>query len=169
MSLTRGCSRRGRSSDGVFQKNPQANAFWHFINTICQLDMLPRELCGAQMEMTAVDLCAKAAVTLLDADGFVYHLYNPHYETVSQILHALNRRCLPVSREEFEGYLKNQAVSASPSFAVFLSQYQRALQIPARIAPTCTATVQALQKRGFTWPPLQTAILLRGYVTEKGC
>ena len=45
----------GRSTDGVFQKNPEENMYYLFVNAIASLGALPEELADLTMDLTPVD------------------------------------------------------------------------------------------------------------------
>ena len=55
----------GRSSDGVFQRNAQNNAFLGFIRGLQYLEQMPASFADMPIEITAVDECARAIVALL--------------------------------------------------------------------------------------------------------
>ena len=59
----------GRQSDGVFQRNFGSNAFFGLVHGITCLDMISTDLAQMEMELTAVNQCAKALVLLLKEPG----------------------------------------------------------------------------------------------------
>ena len=90
----------GRSSDGVFQKNPSTNAFWGLVGGMIELGLVSRELADMPMDTTAVDECASAAATLIEKGSqMVYHLYNPQMRTVREMITQLGL----FVREDFPG------------------------------------------------------------------
>ena len=62
----------GRSTDGVFQKNPDSNAFYGMIQGLRCLERFPASMTGLSLEITAVDECARAIVALSRASAGIY-------------------------------------------------------------------------------------------------
>ena len=54
----------GRSTDGVFQKNPESNAFYRLLKGLMKMDAIPVSVVNEPVELTAVDLCAWGVVAL---------------------------------------------------------------------------------------------------------
>ncbi|MDD6235859.1 MAG: amino acid adenylation domain-containing protein [Clostridiales bacterium] len=155
----------GRSSDGMFQKNAQSNAFWGLVNGMVCLDMISKDLAELPLEMTAVDDCAKAAVLLMRSEGPVYHLFNPNILTVEDILKAIGKPLPVADREVFERHLKEKCrAGLGIRLAPLLSQYQRLMQVPFRITPVCHDTEQELQKYHFSWRKADPSVLLRDFL-----
>lgn len=155
----------GRSSDGMFQKNAESNAFWGLVNGMTCLDMISGELAELPMEMTSVDDCAGAAVLLMESEGPVYHLFNPHILTVEEILKAVGKPLSVTDREHFEAHLKEKCQSGlGIRLAPLLSQYQRLMRVPFRITPVCDITGEELRKLRFRWPETEPSVLLRDFI-----
>ncbi len=159
----------GRSSDGVFQKNPASNAFWGLVSGIIQLGFVSRELADMPMDTTAVDECASAAVSLIEnGTQLVYHLYNPQMLTVREMIAGLGLDVREVSQEEFEASLRSHTrFGGSTELNMLLNQYQRFMQVPVRIAPECTQTVDCLARLGFSWKAPKIDRLLMGFIPEE--
>ena len=67
----------GRSLDGVFQRNPENNMYYLFVNAIAALGALPKELEELPMDLTPVDFAAKAVVSLRGCGMTAAHIMNP--------------------------------------------------------------------------------------------
>lgn len=82
----------GRSTDGVFQKNIQDNAFYNKIKEIINLEIIPNSLLNIMVDLTPIDLVSKAIVLLLHSkeNNIVYHLYNNNLISVNEICKILN-------------------------------------------------------------------------------
>ena len=155
----------GRSSDGVFQKNAESNAFWGLVNGMVCLDMISKDLAELPLEMTAVDDCAKAAVLLMQSEGPVYHLFNPNILTVQDILKAIGKPLSVTTDEIFEQHLKEQCrAGLGIRLAPLISQYQRLMQVPFRITPVCYDTRRELQKHHFAWTAIDPTVLLHDFL-----
>lgn len=85
----------GRSTDGVFQKNPETNAFYRLLQGLLKLDAIPASVMNEPVELTAVDLCAKGVVALRNGVRTVYHLFNPNTIPLRELLRNLNHAAQP--------------------------------------------------------------------------
>ena len=158
----------GRSSDGVFQINPKNNAFWQFINGLAAFRSAPEELLSAEIEVTAVDECAEAVVSLLSTGMDVCHIFNPHLITMREAAAACGIRPALCSREEFERALYAKSIgSADPLMTMFFVQYQRMLTVVPRIRPVCDKTAAELERNGFLWKKPDPNVLLSSFRGEK--
>ena len=155
----------GRSSDGVFQKNPDSNAFYSFVKGMEALELCPRCFVGLPMELTAVDQCAKAIAALLDAGGFTFHVCNPYTVPLRDIVTAVKGKKLPeVDEMEFERHLSQKlAEGLGMKLAALVEQYNRLRTIPQNIFPDCTETSKQLSARGFHWKEPDLGLLLRSF------
>ena len=120
----------GRSSDGVFQKNPESNAFWGLVSGIVQAGMVPTELSDMVLDTTAVDECAAAALLLIQkGSGMVYHLFNPEMDSVREMIETMGANIVETSREQFEDRLRSLlAAGGSVSLSMLLSQYKMCIR-----------------------------------------
>ena len=158
----------GRQSDGVFQRNFGSNAFFGLVHGITCLDMISTDLAQMEMELTAVDQCAKALVLLLKEPGPVYHLFNPHKIPVRDILTALDHPLPEVEPPVFEAHIREKlSQGLGPRLSLLLSEYNRFKQVPFRIAPDCTFTENVLSKYNFCWERPDPAQLLSSFITDE--
>ena len=65
-----------RQSDGIFQKNPQTNAFYRLIRGMAELGRYPRILNEIPFEMTPVDFAVEAIVKLFASSKKCFHIMN---------------------------------------------------------------------------------------------
>lgn len=155
----------GRSSDGIFQRNPDTNAFCQIVRALAGMKVVSEELAALPIELTAVDECARAAALLTEADGFTYHVFNPCMVTVGTIAEKLGVPWKHTDQESFEEYLKAESASGDKkTLAPFLAAYTRLKQVPARIRPDCARSERALKKLGFHWSDPDPAILLSHFM-----
>ena len=69
----------GRYSDGKFQLHPEKNAFANRLKSFLSIAAVPESMLSQSVEMTPVDLCAKAIVGICasqTAKNLIYHIYN---------------------------------------------------------------------------------------------
>lgn len=156
----------GRSSDGVFQKNPKTNAFWGLVSGILKAGMVPDVLAELPLDTTAVDECARAALMLAkQGSRMTYHIYNPQMKTVGEMITCMGLELKLVSREEFEARLRRMAGDCQDiSISMLLTQYYRFMQVPVRISPVCRITEKELEHLGFTWKTPDIECLLSAFV-----
>jgi amino acid adenylation domain-containing protein/thioester reductase-like protein len=79
----------GRYSDGGFQQNFEANAFYNILMMILKYHILPNTMVNEFLEFTPVDYCAKAIFELIfnmETSHYVFHLFNENYIRVSELL-----------------------------------------------------------------------------------
>lgn len=84
----------GRYSDGFFQKNINANAFYSRIRSLVNLKIITKAMLNQQIEFTPVDECAKAIVLLARTKQFdnkIFHLFNHNLIAVKDILNVLKK------------------------------------------------------------------------------
>jgi len=156
----------GRSTDGVFQKNAQDNAFWGLVQGMSCLNEIASELNNMQMEMTAVDDCARAAVMLLDEDsGEIFHIFNPHTMMVRDILKDLKINAKETDKLSFERHIRQKASDGLASkISLLLSEYERFMLIPQNALPVCRYTEERLKELGFEWKEPKPSCLLRMFI-----
>lgn len=101
----------GRYSDGVFQENISANAFYSRIKSLISLRKVSNSMLKQELEFTPVDLCTKAIVLLSKTkltENRVFHLYDHNLATIENIMKVLKTLNIPietVSDKEFEKYI----------------------------------------------------------------
>lgn len=151
----------GRQSDGVFQKAPEKNSFYAFIQGARHLDALPEDLADFPVELTAVDLCAAAIVALLEGQGRVYHLLNPQAPTFYELMAAIKGPLPLVDRQTFEtGLIQKLVTVPMAEMSMFLDVWNRNKQHPFNITPTAEKTCLELEEKGFFWPKPPIRLLL---------
>ncbi len=91
-----------RYSDNVFQINKESNSFVNRIKTILKLGCFPKEYENIKIELSPVDICAKAIVTLMKRDDNknIYHIKND-YITLKQLMKYISRSIEAVKVDEF--------------------------------------------------------------------
>jgi len=141
-----------RAKDGVFQLNPDSNAFYRIIQGLLMLKKIPREFDRVFMELTSVDLCAEAIVKLLYQPGTAFHVINPQESALGDILKSCCDMEL-AEREEFEELLRDQAAkNSSPFIQAVAEAYFSGTAFHSQIQIQARDTAYQLEQLGFTWP-----------------
>jgi amino acid adenylation domain-containing protein/thioester reductase-like protein len=97
-----------RYSDGVFQKNIEANLFSNMLKAIIRLKSVPAEILDMKLEFTPVDYAAKAVVSLSRynrSTSKAFHIFNNQTLTVRDFIKEL--RNLGVECEVINTTLKS--------------------------------------------------------------
>lgn len=134
-----------RAKDGVFQANPETNAFWRALRGLMEMGCAPETLQNAALEVTSVDLCADACARVEVGELGAYHLYNPHTVPLS----ALTRNVKWLSDEAFSARLRDANTPYVAELSTLFAKDGGALSAA---LPDASATLDALARAGFTWP-----------------
>ena len=154
----------GRSTDGVFQKNPETNAFYRLLQGLLKLDAIPASVMNEPVELTAVDLCAKGVVALRNGVRTVYHLFNPNTIPLRELLRNLNHAAQPIGDLQFEQLLKQYSAGAEQELASSVETWNQKKIHGQKIYPTAELTVQELSGHGIVWSYPNAAVLLRAFL-----
>ena len=101
-----------RYSDGVFQINPNENAFTNRLKSVMLLGVIPNYLLNQELEFTPVDLCADAIIKIMQNNNkkiSVFHIYNINHIKVNKIIPVLKNlgfKIFVVSDDEFANILE---------------------------------------------------------------
>lgn len=155
----------GRSTDGVFQKNPQKNTFYSLMRGLMLLDYYPASLEALPIELSAVDECARAIVSLIHAQLPVCHVFNPHTIPLGRLAKEFNRRIMPVGDKEFEEYISLLLSRGyAPRLATLLDFWNRLQRHSMLIYPSAVRTVSELEAHSFEWKNPDPAVLLQSFL-----
>lgn len=92
VSILRVGNLTSRYSDGGFQQNFGANAFYNILMMILKYHIIPNTMINEFLEFTPIDYCAKAISELIfnvNTNRYVFHLFNENYIRVSDLLKIL--------------------------------------------------------------------------------
>lgn len=151
-----------RYSDGLFQRNPGENIFYSLVRSIVLFGKVPDRLLKQIIDITPVDLCAKAVVKLLTgktAGRQVFHIYNRNTITLGELIRQLNSfeaHIDIISDKEFDEFLLaiskgggEKNFEKDLSSRIFLIN---SMQLNNDIAFNSELTCNLLQSNGFQWP-----------------
>ncbi|MCQ2462036.1 MAG: AMP-binding protein, partial [Clostridia bacterium] len=139
-----------RTGDGMFQENTEDNGFLHRIRALLKLGLYNENLDKFPMDLTAVDECARAYVSLalLGNTNEVYHMINTNYLPGEELFKRLDTPYRIVSTlENVETVVAN---SADRDIRVFLF-YMLISGRSANIETDCSFTAKRLKECSFTW------------------
>ena len=103
--------------------------FYNMIKSIISIKAIPCELNGATIEMTPVDLCARAIVALArtkESNKKIFHLFNYKKVEIGTLMHFINEMGYPVTsmeREGFLAYVKNQELQGEKASLFLVNDY----------------------------------------------
>ena len=157
----------GRSTDGVFQRDPEKNSFFSFAEGLCLLSAIPKSAADFPVELTAVDLCAEAIVRLIGGPS-VCHVFNPNTLSLEALAEALLCDVSVLDDAAFEARLRNVLSSAPPEkMAMLLDVWTRMKSRTFVVRPSAGATIRALKQQGFCWPDPNASVLLRAVLNRE--
>lgn len=153
----------GRSSDGLFQKNPESNAFYAFLRAIRLAGAIPESMSEAGIELTPVDECARAILTLSDSRLTTFHLASVHRVPVKQIV-ALAQEIRIVPDAGYQEILaefsrKNPGPAGMPLLDYIAGRQGDRQQIEV----SAIITQNELASRGYAWQEPDPGIVLKDF------
>lgn len=163
----------GRFRDGVFQRNMKDNLLYVTIKAVSLIGSYPLGLSEDSIEISPVDLSAKALVKLLlsaDALGHTYHLMYPSmqkFQRFFDVLNTLGHDLKCVSSESEFNAIYQQVLQHSDrkellkGFRLFYSEDSVSDEELGSVRPRYDfgSTLGALNRQGFEWPALDDAYL----------
>ncbi len=152
-----------RASDGVFQNFPESNAFYRVMRGLLTLAAVPESLRALPIEMTSVDLCAKACVLLSGAQGACFHVLNPRCVPLCDALSAV--RPMRVLEDGAFAALLRARADDSPNIRAVAEMYFGG-GTPRAPAPDCEETLARLAELAFTWQTPDARLLLSSFTDE---
>lgn len=152
----------GRSTDGVFQRNPQTNWFYSFIKGMLDVDIIPSSFRYLEVELTAVDECARSILLLMEGQKQVYHTYNPNNVMLHELINYMRGMLPEVDDKTFAQHLTKK-VSSGAQVVTLLEHWTRLMRQPITIKPDAALTVADLSRMNFNWSKPEIPVLLRTF------
>ncbi len=147
-----------RIYDSKYQINPNANAFANRIKGLMTVQSVPFSSLNLTVEMTPVDICAKAILTLCSTSGlysYVYHVYNPNSVKITNIIDALRAENIPMHTVTDKTYISTiKELSKKGLYDNISLLVPDSSQGSSRstIQPVSRETNDQLNRLGFSWP-----------------
>ncbi|KPV60776.1 non-ribosomal peptide synthetase module [Paenibacillus sp. A3] len=146
-----------QSETGKFQQNIEENAFYATLKSFIRLGMVPR--LKADIDFSCVDRVSQAIVHLMKPAALkdeIFHLYNPHYESMHRVL-ADGRsggRMASGTLDEFIDYMKSryeEGFCREEIESLMLHYGWLEQQEQTRFTLASEKTVLLLKELGFEW------------------
>lgn len=163
-----------RYSDGLFQINPEDNAFANRLKTFLQLNMFPEYLLHNYVEFTPVDLCADAIINIINnncPNTYIYHVYNNNHVYFSELLQYLKELKFNmniISEEDFKqkinDTISNNSSSNDISGIINDFNIEKKLDYSSHIQITNYDSNEFLNKCKFHWPNID-ANYIKKYIS----
>lgn len=158
----------GRAGDGVFQKNPDNNAFYLLMRGIHTVGCVPETLSDAPLDLTPVDYAARAVLALCGTDGKVFHIIHPDPQSADEVIREMFPSVEVVSDQVFSGRLAE--LSAGPDkdrVAVLIDYWNHTRENRPVIGVSADYTVKMLEQTGFKFNIPSAAVLLRSFPLQE--
>lgn len=150
----------GRASDGMFQKNPNSNTFYHLIRALRALRAIPASLAQLPVDLTPVDTCAETAAALLDVPCTVAHLFEETPQSFGALARALVPDAALLSDADFEARL---FLLSGETRGIAVEMWNRLHAAPPVIRPDSHRTHALLRAHGIPWQTSGPDILLQQF------
>ncbi len=155
----------GRAADGVFQYNPESNAFYCLIQGLALLKAIPASLAGMPVEITPVDVCAEAVLRLENAPMTTYHIVNPRPATLAELLAEILPELKIMRDEELRHLIASRSASSEgEALAPLIEMLNRFSVRKPTITISSEKTQENLEKLGYHWPELPARRLLGAFI-----
>lgn len=146
-----------RFCDGIFQINPEDNAFVNRFKSIMELKVIPKSLLEQEVEFTPVDLCSEAIVKIMQYNSTiisVVHVYNSNHIKISKILKILNELNIKIdtcSDEQFSSLVTSSNSKSKITGIVNDLTPDKRLKYSSNIRVKSNLSVDYLAKCNFRW------------------
>jgi amino acid adenylation domain-containing protein/thioester reductase-like protein len=156
----------GRAQDGKFQENPESNAFYMLIRAIRLSQAVPESMLDEKLELTPVDECAAAIVSLADSTLTTLHLASPHLVGIEEIIKN-DPGIKIVSNHEYDALLRTIAKNHIGHEITPLLDYVYGRQgEKKKIDVSSIITQNELVARRTAWSKPDTKILLLSFFNK---
>ena len=165
----------GRAADGKFQQNQESNYFFNVITGMARLGAVPLDVSDILFELTAVDSCAKAVITAMDAQMDVMHLSNPYGIPLGTIIETLMNGTQektavvlpPMKQLDMQAYTQlalNDPLAESLQVASMLNSSLALIgDEDIKVNIVCQKSNAALEELGFHWEEPIVSIVLNEF------
>ena len=142
-----------RISDNKFQLNLYDNAFISRLKTLTDLKVICPEYKNIVFDITPVDLCSNAIVSILqdkkNNNQTIYHIYNNQQFTINDILTVLDIPITEISKKEMITKIIN---TNNSRYSHLLNDLKNSNLLESRVIND--KTVKYLKNIKFSWPTL---------------
>lgn len=155
----------GRASDGLFQKNIYANAFYGRIKSFISIGAIPKDLLPQQIEFTPIDECTKAIIILAktkEYDNKIFHLYNHNLVTLKYLVSVLKKLDFDIkilSDENFKETIIKYSKEKNENVSALVNDFDTSnlsLDYNYTVNIKSDFTQKILKQLGFTWKKIDS-------------
>lgn len=140
----------GRASDGVFQRNPETNAFHLLMKGFGRLGVVPENAPQEGVDLMPVDIAVEEVLALKNLDGQIYHIMSHVPPTLEEVVRALDVNIPIVSEEEFEQIVTRETAGMDRElFGLVRDHWHRIKYNPPAISVSNSRTMKALEEVGY--------------------
>lgn len=160
----------GRYSDGFFQENISANAFYSRIKSLATLKIVSKSMLTQKLEFTPIDECVRAIVLLSKTtqyDNKIFHLYNHNLISVENVLTVLKRfkiSVLALDDEEFKNQILEYTKSINSDISAIVNDFDTSnlsLNYNFTVNIKSDFTQKILNDLGFKWKNINNTYLYK--------
>lgn len=144
--------------EGQFQYNPKRNAFANRVEALCAIGCVPLGMLSTVLEMTPVDACADAILTLsaiVNPKRAIHHVFNTNTMKLTVLVSLLEQnghRIEIISDKEFLQKMQLLSRQGEYKYLANLLEDLGNYNNPPQITITADMTAQFLSREGFNWP-----------------
>lgn len=157
-----------RWSDGKFQIDPKRNAFANWLKSAFEIGVLPDRVKDLALELTPVDLCAKAMLILSQAGSkqpVAFHLYSPSKIALGRLVQNPPegiRRPVFMEEKAFKKILDDLIrKNESGKLSGIINDIPVQNTAEQNIEVQSGRTLESLKNFGFEWPQMTSEYIAR--------
>ena len=153
--------------DGHFQMRPERNAFAGRIRALCELGIVPESIMNERIEMTPVDACVQAILTLAALEmprRPIYHVYNTNVIDARSLVALLGRNGYRIDVVSDDMFMAELARRGADGDHMHVGAIMADLDAPhggSGIEITADITQTLLEQKGFHWPEIDAEYMAR--------
>ena len=149
-----------RFEDGMFQKNYNDNAFAKRLKSFIEIGAFPDYFLGHELELTPVDICAKAIISAINYESNcnLLHIYNDNLLSIKLLLRTLTDlgiKLIPVPKlmmsDIITGILQDDSRKEILSGIIYDLDKNKNLVYTSNISLESKFSNKYLAQTGFHW------------------
>lgn len=158
-----------RSSDGLFQKNYETNAFIKRIRAFIYMGKFPDYAKDVKVDMTPIDEAAKAVLCIaahFDKNHNVFHINNTNTVSIGNLIETiakLGREIAIVDGDSFEEDIRNLQDKTAIEALIHELDQNNHLHLHGNVTTSSDYTEQFLKQYGFVWGKIDEKYLKKWY------
>lgn len=160
-----------RYKDGVFQINPDENAFVNKLKSFIKLGVIPEYLLNSYMEFTPVDICSDAIIKIIQnnvQDISVLHIYNNEHVYLDKFVNYLklnNINMKIVNQNDFKNKIEEILKQENQNNLLegIINDFDKDKKVlySSNVDIVSEFTRAFLYRIGFIWPKIENEYMLK--------